>query len=83
MGLKCTCKRSLKLSDFMGPLKMLSMGKHNQGLFLNGNRLYSSWIGGLVTLFLAFMFLMFTIATLKSIFNKDQYLLSYNLKKID
>jgi hypothetical protein len=55
------------------------VGKHNQGLYLNGRRQYSTWLGGLFTVIIAFVMIVFTISTLKSIINKDQYLLTYKL----
>ena len=73
MGLRCgcKCKRKVRVSDVTGYLKAVSMGKHNQGLFMNGSRFYSSYIGGLFTLFIAFVFIMFTISTIKGIVKLD------------
>ena len=83
MGCKFRCKRNVAWSDFTYILKLISVGKHNQGLYLNGRRQYSTWIGGLFTLIIAFIMIVFTISTLKSIINKDQYTLTYKLQEID
>ena len=84
MDCKFRCKKwPVKWDDFAFILKFISVGKHNQGLFLNGRRQYSTWIGGLVTLIFAFIMILFTISTLKSTINRDQYLLTYSQQSID
>ena len=68
-----------KISDF---LKQISIGKHNQGLYLDGRRYYSTIYGGIFTLIIVFLMIVFTTATLKSIINLEQYVVSYNLKAL-
>ena len=65
------------ISDF---LKMISIGKHNHGLYFDGKRMYSTLVGGLFTVVILFLTSIFAFSTLRDIFTKDQYVISYNLR---
>jgi hypothetical protein len=52
-------------------LKRISVGKHNQGLYFDGRRHYSTVCGGLFTLFIVFLMVLFTVSTIRSIAGRD------------
>ncbi len=60
-------------------LKAISVGKHNQGLYLKDRRFFSTSFGGIVTLLIIFAMMIFTISELVSIFRREQYIITYNL----
>ncbi|TNV79583.1 hypothetical protein FGO68_gene6299 [Halteria grandinella] len=71
------------LNGFTLFLKRISIGKHNQGLYFDGRRHYSTVFGGLFTLLIIFLMLVFTISTIKSIANREQYQINYTLKTLE
>lgn len=76
------CKRIPWLPRVSSLLAAISIGKHNQGLYFHGRRHYSTALGGLVTIVIVFLMVLFTISTFKSIFWLDEYLITYNLRTL-
>ncbi len=52
-------------------------------MYLNGNRLYSTLLGGITTLGIMFVMIIFVITTFTSIINTEQYEMSYSLKSTE
>ena len=69
------------LSGLATALRYVSIGKHNQGLFLNGRSSYSTIFGGLVTLSLLIFMVSYTTVLFSSITNRDNF--NFETKYVD
>lgn len=60
-------------SKLMESLRMLSMGKFDQGLYLNGRKQFGSILGGLITLSIVLGVLVYSIILINWVFEGDVY----------
>ena len=64
-------------------LEAISLGKHKHGLYHLKRSSYSTWIGGIISIFAATALLTYSVIVIVGIFNRDEILLTQESKLIE
>ena len=67
------CKKEKIVPKTAGLLRQISIGKYNQGLYLNEKRHQSSICGGLITIFLLTIIITHSAVIFTTIFHRYDY----------